>query len=1626
MRRPPLSRLSAMMKSAVMAAALLLPIASPVKALECTFCQGKDLTRLVALSVSMESPSLRAQIRGWLAETHPETAAGYLGRAWIASANGADKDTVVALYLEAIRRDPDIPVAHINAAYELDDADRPAEAVALLREVVAERDDEPSFVRNIYFYTKDSLKDPAGAEAFLREASANGYGPGWTVDYVRGIAAQSAGDRTKADEYYTRALKNGGSFEVLDRQVRNKLRVLAAERASRQARFDVLIAAINWGRNTQSAPALFLVAEILADDFKAYSDAFSLFRESYQMGPTPEAAASGFGAIGNDRFQEGLDFLTMALGDFPDNHELLRTMVWALSNFDLDAENARYYGQLAIENSPRNSDVYESVRQYVSFLEEVADWDASGPIYETQLPKMSGRDYNNMLGDYLDNRIRAGDLDHASRLLAEAKSRSGFSTSWLAVRESRLTRALRLSNQSDRYFAENPFLVDWENRFGDSLRVTVEFATGKADIQPSAFPVLDQAAQALKSPGADDYVFLIEGHTDSTGTDTINMPLSKARAASVRQYMLDRHGLDPARVQTVGYGPRVPLATNQSDEGKQINRRVEIRPYGNIAAPRIATNGWLDTRSLRLSRDGRIAVTGYSPIQVWDLERMVRIHQLPIGSSTREIAPNGRYLAARSAFTDPTGTTTNMMYIYDLRTGLVHAQLPVSDFIDEISWSPFSDAVAWTERGGFLRVYDVKAKAYRAVNRVDTIRGSEEMVWMNSGKNIVAKAPRRSTMQVFDATTLELVEQIPTSDWIHSLTQTFDGKYLVAITNDYELVVWDSATWQEISRRRMPISSFDLQPHPSQPWVMIADGFDNDTKLAMVDITTGQIIVSRRDDASLRGGFTPDGVFFVTVFEDEIAYLDTETLEVSKRLGGQSVAGKDLAVVANSDLIVSRDETGSSVWSLKTGRLVHRINRETVGDWQPLSADGTVLVNADTDGRLITFDTRSFVDAVAVETGLNIYKIAGSAGYIAIASVPEGDGPFQSPQSQVIVYDRDGLREITRQSFDIVSEPTNFDDIYRPRVYLSVADNGLVSISSAWTAGFKQGSTNGQIVTVYDATGDREVTTFRAEGRYENMKWENGGNELWVKDSVRWYVHDPRNGRVLRRETPEADYKIEMSDGRSLRWFWDHVALDGKEVFFPYTLRDIEVHEERNLAIGQTTGNEIVFIDLANMAHALTIAPKADGEWIAYAPDGGYSASLNGTRGVYWSLGDNYVPFSALAEQFERPGLIRNMLEAIARGDAREDVTPDVKADVFEAPYTVALLTPATLTTDQDNFVLELSVEKASADLADPEIEYVLNGRRVLKSRGFEEEAFFDGNETLGITRRFDLNPGTNVIEASLVWRDARIQTQRVEVTREGGDEAPKERVAGKTLWFFGVGVSDYEKSSQNLNFAHRDVEELAKLMQAQEGGLFDRVETRIITNDAATERNVRIQMNEFLDQSAPEDVIVMFLAGHGVTDEEQSLYFMTHEADLSKPYTGMGVDRFRQYLENRPINQNALFLLDICHSGAAEGRVVAEDAVQSLTKGTGAVVFASSSGSGLSYEDESFGGGHGAFTAALLEGLRGLADNRVGNRDGLNSLQEMVLFTSSRVPELTQGQQRPQIPALALDVDYPLSVASN
>jgi len=115
-------------------------------------------------------------------------------------------------------------------------------------------------------------------------------------------------------------------------------------------------------------------------------------------------------------------------------------------------------------------------------------------------------------------------------------------------------------------------------RQGDQLVLNmpagVTFDTNSYAIQPQFRSTLDQVAQTLAAYPS-TYID-VYGHTDSTGGDAINIPLSRNRAQSVADYLAAR-GVTPARIGTQGFGSSQPITDNTTEAGKQANRRVEIR-----------------------------------------------------------------------------------------------------------------------------------------------------------------------------------------------------------------------------------------------------------------------------------------------------------------------------------------------------------------------------------------------------------------------------------------------------------------------------------------------------------------------------------------------------------------------------------------------------------------------------------------------------------------------------------------------------------------------------------------------------------------------------------------------------------------------------------------------------------------------------------------------------------------------------------------------------------------------------------------------------------------------------------------------------------------------------------------
>jgi len=119
-------------------------------------------------------------------------------------------------------------------------------------------------------------------------------------------------------------------------------------------------------------------------------------------------------------------------------------------------------------------------------------------------------------------------------------------------------------------------------RVGEGIKITFDsgilFDFDKASLRPEAQENLQKLSVILNK--YEDTNILIEGHTDATGSEEYNLELSRNRASSVSSYIAGL-GVNPARFTTTGYGEVQPIATNDTEDGRQQNRRVELAIMAN-------------------------------------------------------------------------------------------------------------------------------------------------------------------------------------------------------------------------------------------------------------------------------------------------------------------------------------------------------------------------------------------------------------------------------------------------------------------------------------------------------------------------------------------------------------------------------------------------------------------------------------------------------------------------------------------------------------------------------------------------------------------------------------------------------------------------------------------------------------------------------------------------------------------------------------------------------------------------------------------------------------------------------------------------------------------------------------
>lgn len=1355
---------------------------------------------------------------------------------------------------------------------------------------------------------------------------------------------------------------------------------------------------------------------------------------------------------------EAYKFLLGVNIDLPQNQFILNLLGRHAGETLGDKDLASSYYEAAIKYSYTQRDEVFNAKWYSHIIHEglTFEYEKASKTYLSYIEKGQ----NGLLYDLFINRRNAQDFTAATTVFNEFENynrtrfKDDVNESLLLDFRGQLQKYALAEERMQNFYKENPFLRDWQNKFGDSLKFTINFGQESVELPRDALPGLSETAKLLREKGG-KYIFSIEGHSEGSEADK---SLSLRRAEAVRAFLETTEHIARDRMRIVGYESKIPVIANAFVEGQKNNRRVEIIPLGRLSKPTIFPTSALNADgNIAVSPDGKRVAIGSRPIQLWDLEKSIKLKDLGRGGSSLKFSPNGRYLATSIDFAEVGGNRTYALLVYDVKIGRAVEQIPWSEEISNFDWDPTSQKIVFTTARGEtgaswnnkIIIHDVRLKKNVLVklSKGLPITGGDEILWSRNNKYIVAGRPWGTELQLYDPTTLNLIQEIPGVNYPHALAQTTGGKYLICADNSRTLSVWDTTDW---SRRQMKISTLTnrIGVHPNQDIVVLNDGGVGGDLLAgqnhslVVDLKKLDIIGRREIGPEMgEGVFSIDGSQIYLALKDKIEVLDalSPNLKTLSKITGPSSRALASSTDTLNNYYLSADESGIHAWEISSGTQVNSWSG-SVKLFSRMGSDPDNFVFATEDRakkvtKINVLNTSRFEKKELLSLNYVVDKILVNSLFIAFA-VKEFQPNFVGNRTgKIEIYDRKTLKLLRTVSVVLQTRQLEFGRLCDAGFSgFDIAPTGDEAIMTTyWQDGFGHEASHSNRVSIINLSEGEEgnglsISLGENVEVFDVAYDKNNADFIAATMKSRTVTLDKKTGKALKWSSSRyQEKKIHLPKSNAdILWSASYLRLMSRSageaprlLDFDDNLIGVEVFEDKNLLISINSLNEIVLYDLSRFEKVLTIVPKVNREWIAYAPSGYFVASLNGPEKVFWSLGDDYLEFSALVAMYEDSKIIADTLKSISKGDLIKNNPkgPAPSAYPSVVPYTMTLLSRMDVETQNPTYKMEVRVDPKAEGLPEPTVRFSQDHRNYPNTGVAIRK---EGNSTIA-SWEYTLNEGKNFLEAFLDYGGVEgIQTRSVSV-----NFMPKVKLTS-TLWFVGIGVE-----KEPLQYPADDVECLAKALKLQEGKVFHKVETKIITDEAKDQAAIQRILLSFLSKTSSSDTVIIYISGHGVSASNGMLFFVPQNGDVADVGSNVSLSFFSELLQSRPEGQKAVFLMDICRAGTfrhpgnvqMRGNPSLEEATKALARGTGLFVLAATSGTLPALESPAYKGGHGAFAAAILEALDGSVDPTVSfPSTGYITVNDLGNYVKARVPLLTDGGQTPTSPTILDFIDYPLA----
>ncbi len=509
---------------------------------------------------------------------------------------------------------------------------------------------------------------------------------------------------------------------------------------------------------------------------------------------------------------------------------------------------------------------------------------------------------------------------------------------------------------------------------------------------------------------------------------------------------------------------------------------------------------------------------------------------------------------------------------------------------------------------------------------------------------------------------------------------------------------------------------------------------------------------------------------------------------------------------------------------------------------------------------------------------------------------------------------------------------------------------------------------------------------------------------------------------------------------------YGHVKVWNLKTFRIDTILNIGANflytSEKDNRIYIAANNEILWINTITLHTEARIVFLEKGDYIVSLPDNYYKTSRNGAKAIAFRKGLYTSGFDQFDVVYNRPDIVttklgapsvevKEMLQKLVAKRYKKLGVSTAKTNEIDAPE-LEIQDFSSLPTFTDKQLLQFIVTLKDNKNLLVDCKAFINGVPFSSKNGVK---LSDISNDLAIHEKsirlsVKLNKGRNLIEV-ICSNNKGIESNKAsfEIFYEGNTDHKPD------LYFIGIGAGTYKSEEFNLKYPPKDVKEVAAIY-ATKKDMFANIHTVLLTNEQVTKANI-LNIKKLINSSGIEDHVIVYWSGHGILNNDLDYYLATYDIDFNNPtLTGMPYSELENLLDDIPARKRLLFI-DACHSGeldkeetnwvsnakSEEGKVTIytnkstikktkaitastlfNELFADVRRHSGANIISASGGAEFALEADTWS--HGVFTFCLLKALSEKQADL--NNDGYVSVSELQTYLQQKVPQLTNGQQKP------------------